>query len=381
MAEIEESDRINAKLELPHDLGSWYIDERILVEKKDKREDLWLFGARPTVLVVLGGHTQVLRLNTKNKASNKKNSEKLSKLFSEINKYAESNKERYDVVVVSDIFGDDDRKSAFKLFSEIKSELVNLLELGSLARWDNHFGNYWNNYIDRPTHKMVENKDNQPSALASWVWMPTVGTIEAWGVWGIESEMARLEKFEKANKPHDALKIKNKEYAEIAKMLARWDLEEAEKKLEKLEKSDNSEDIKAAVKLRDFESSLEKAYRGKMAGKQKEAGYLIEYAEAMILLANKYYSKSSTRGKAILKEFKEFKKSDEYKHIAKAKKEYQKLRDTINTQVGSGIHGEAYQKKYTKVLKRNKKRIEDFNKKYGDTPYSEQPKRWAESLK
>lgn len=387
MKEFEDSYRLaNAKLELPHTLESWKIDHRELVDKKDNREDLWLFGARPTMLVVFGRHAE-LNITSKNKAVNKQRADKLRGLFKEIDKHADANKNNYDVVIVSDIFDEELRQATFKLFSELKSENTILLGMGfggllsyAGVSMNHAFSNYWDNYIRKPEPKMIKGEDGQPSALLSWVWMPTVGTIEAWGVWGIDSEMARLKKFEKLNKPHDALKLENKEHAEIAKLLIHWRLGEAEKALNKLEKSEDSEDIKAAVKLREFELLLEKAYRSDIAEIQKNAGYLVEYAEAMGLFAEKYYSKSRVRGKAILDELKKYRKSDAYKHAVKAKKESQKLRDSILNQIGKGIHGKARSEKYDKVLKKNKKRINEFNKRYGDTPYSKEAKNWAKSL-
>lgn len=367
-------------MSMPFQLGPWKFDESAMREKEDTRNDLWQFGVRPTLVVMVDKYRASSLGPAKGKASKSElaRRDELVAFLKEVDDLADDNEKKYDVLVITDIYQESDRAVFRKLFESIKSKHLDWGELGyqTSGYTDSAFYNYWSNYVCRPTAEMLTEDKGEPAPMGSWIWMPTVGTIDAWGVWGNKGEMSRLKSFVKAHKRNKLLDIRNKKHAAIMGELVYWNLGDAAKELEKLEKSDDDKDIEAAEKIREFESSLEQAYRDQIAGHHQKAGYLIEYADAMTVFAEESYTKRSKRGSEILDEIKEFKKSDEYEHVEDAKKEYEKLRESIYSQIGGNVHGDAYQEKWMKVMKKNQKKIEKFNEEYGDTPYAETTKKW-----
>ncbi|MCA8935831.1 MAG: hypothetical protein KDB68_06460 [Planctomycetes bacterium] len=369
------------EMKLPYQFGSWELIDAKLRDKDDKRTNMALLGSKPTMLFVLGSYLSgsVGSKNSKPTDAEKKRQDRLLELFHDLEKHAGANHEKYDVYIVFSTLADRDREAIRELFDDAKPEYLLLAELSyNNTKRDNNFDNYWSNLIAKPESGMVADKDDAPYPLGSWVWIPTPGTAEAWGVWGFESELTRLDDWARASETPAALKVEDSDCREIAALMAQWRLGDAEKKLEKLEKKGGPADAANIEALRDYEAYLEKSYRALFSAPQKEAGYLVEYADALQKLGEELFGKGSTRGGEILDEVKAFRKTDEYEHIEMAKKAFDKLSDRIYSDLNGNVHGQDYDEHHARIMAKHKTGIDKFNKEYGDTPYAETTRKWGE---
>lgn len=366
-------------VEFPFTMSSWPFVSTHHQDKHDARDDLWLVGARPTLVCVVpfemrsGIGTDERRVPARVQAKR----DKLRALLLKLEEHAAANAASYSVLVVFGAFGLADTDAVINVFADCKLTHLDLAHLtSSMTGGNSMFSNYWSNFIERPTAEMIAAGAESADGMCSWVWMPRPGVLHGWGIRGYASEDKRLEQFVNDSKPHEALALKDDKQREIAMLIAAWRLGEAEKRIEALEKA-GAEDV---TLLRDYMTALETFYREDYAGAFKAEGYIVKYAELMQEFAGKFFDRRSTRGQAIAKEFKEFEKSNEYKQDKKAKDTFDSLHESIYSKLRGDLHGEAYSKHYMSVLKSHKSRIEKFNNTYGDTPYAKQTKKWAEEL-
>ena len=367
------------EMKLPYQLGSWELTDPVFRDKDDKRNDLALVGARPTLVFVLGWYLRfnIGSQNAKPSESEQRRQDKLTELLKELNEHAKTNRKKYDVLVTFQTAFSQDREAIRKVFKDAKTEYLDFAELAPLpSKPDSKFVNYWSNLIQTPSFEMIK-QGEKSHPLGSWLWMATPGTVEAWGVWGNDSELSRLQKWERESDMPKALKISDRNCREIAELMAHWQLEDADKALVKLEKKADKGDSRNLELLREFEASLEQSYRENIAGVHKQAGYLVEYANALEKLGEDYFGKRSERGKAIIEEVKTYRDTDEYIHVEKAKKDFEKLSDRIYAELNGNLHGQDYAKHHARIMAKNKKAIDKFNEDYGDTPYAETTRRWA----
>lgn len=330
-----------------------------LLDKTDYRDNMGMYGIKPTFVMMLPEDCTDEYGNIMYGA--------YREMLQAIDDLARRLGKKADVVAVYYVGINDDPAKPPSHITQTK------LKYASLMAFRFAPGEPSNELID-----LLFNMDlNSVMGALNWIYMSGLGEI---GETGMGQKDPKLE---------DAVKRVEKrlppkaEQAAIIDLLNKWNVGEALKLIAKAEKKPKEDEVEWLAQQRALAESMEAEYRRLVADREKDRAFHAEYADALANLSERIL-RGDDSAKRVAAELAEFRKTNEYKLAIKAKPKFEELRKeyyNIRTAWYVGETEQQYYKKKFEAHKAIKPKLEAFVETFGEIGYAEYVRDWLDDIR